>query len=142
MSKGKEVIYSPSHKHANSLMSIPYRAYVSVFTLNHIPQLVQLIFFTQYYIMNILPCQNVTVTANIYVELAGMHAKSLQSCLTLCNSMDYGPPGASVYGDYPERNSGVGCHAALLQIFQTQGSNPCLLCLLHWPAGSLCLLRA
>ena len=27
-----------------------------------------------------------------------MHAKSLQSCLTLCDPMDCTPPGASVYG--------------------------------------------
>ena len=27
-----------------------------------------------------------------------MHAKSLQSCLTLCDPMDCGPPGSSVYG--------------------------------------------
>ena len=28
---------------------------------------------------------------------ACMHAKSLQSCLTLCNPMDYSPPGSSVH---------------------------------------------
>ena len=27
-----------------------------------------------------------------------MHTKSLQSCLTLCDPMDYGPPGSSVHG--------------------------------------------
>ena len=27
-----------------------------------------------------------------------MHAKSLQSCPTLCNTMDYNPPGSSVHG--------------------------------------------
>ena len=27
-----------------------------------------------------------------------MHAKSLQSCLTLCNPMDCNPPGSSVHG--------------------------------------------
>ena len=26
------------------------------------------------------------------------HAKSLQSCLTLCDTMDYSPPGFTVYG--------------------------------------------
>ena len=31
----------------------------------------------------------------------------------------------------------MGCHALLQGIFLTQGSNPCLLCLLHWQAGSL-----
>ena len=27
-----------------------------------------------------------------------MHAKSLQSCLTLCDPMDYSSPGSSVHG--------------------------------------------
>ena len=29
-------------------------------------------------------------------------------------------------------------HSLLQRIFPTQGSNPCLLCLLHWQTGSLC----
>ena len=32
----------------------------------------------------------------------------------------------------PGKNTGVGCHSFLQVIFVTQGSNPCLLCLLHW----------
>ena len=31
-------------------------------------------------------------------ELECLHAKWLQSCLTLCNPMDCSPPGSSVYG--------------------------------------------
>ena len=31
----------------------------------------------------------------------------------------------------------MGCHALLQGIFPTQGSNPRLLCLLHWQVGSL-----
>ena len=38
------------------------------------------------------------------------------------------------------KNTGVNCHALLLWIFQTQGSNPSLLCLMHWQAGSLPLV--
>ena len=33
--------------------------------------------------------------------------------------------------DSPGKNTGVDCHALLQAIFPTQGSNPCLLCLLH-----------
>ena len=51
--------------------------------------------------------------------------------------MDYGPPGSSVHGDSPGKNTGVGCHALLQGLFLTQGLNPRLLCLLHWQAGSL-----
>ena len=45
-----------------------------------------------------------------------------QSCLTLCDPMDYSPPGSSV--NSPGENTGVGCHALLQGIFPTQGSNP------------------
>ena len=45
------------------------------------------------------------------------------SCLTLCNPMDCSPPGSSVHGDSPGKNTGVSCHALLQGIFPTQGSN-------------------
>ena len=64
-------------------------------------------------------------------------AMSLQSCSTLCNPVDYNLPGSSVHGDFPGKNTGVGCHALLQGIFQTQGSNLHLLYLLHWQVGSL-----
>ena len=36
----------------------------------------------------------------------------------------------------PGKNTGVGCHAPLLGIFPTQGSNLCLSCFLPWQPGS------
>ena len=39
--------------------------------------------------------------------------------------------------DSPGKNTGRGCHFPLQEIFQAQGSNPSLLCLLHWQVGSL-----
>ena len=60
-----------------------------------------------------------------------------QSCLTLCDPTDCSPPGSSVHGDSPGKNTGVGCHALLQGIFLTQGLNPRLLYLLHWQVGSL-----
>ena len=50
-----------------------------------------------------------------------------QSCLTLCDPMDYSPPVSSVHGDSPGKNTGMGCHALLQGIFPTQGLNPGLL---------------
>ena len=50
-----------------------------------------------------------------------------QSCLTLCDPKDCSPPGSSVHGDSPGKNTGVVCHALLQGIFPTQGSNPGLL---------------
>ena len=34
-----------------------------------------------------------------------------QSCLTLCDPMDYSLLGSFVHGDSPDKNTGVGCHA-------------------------------
>ena len=65
-----------------------------------------------------------------------MHAKSLQSCLTLCDPMDCSPPGSSGHGDCPGKNTGVGCHALLQGIFPTQRLNPGLLHCRWITAGS------
>ena len=66
---------------------------------------------------------------------AHTRAQLLQSYLTLCNPMDCSPLGSSVHGNFPGKNTGVGWHALLQGIFLTQGSNPRLLCLLHWQVG-------
>ena len=59
-----------------------------------------------------------------------------QSCPTLGDPKVYSLPGSCPW-DSPDKNTGVG-HRILLQgIFQTQGSNPHLLHLLHWQADSL-----
>ena len=46
-----------------------------------------------------------------------------QSCPTLCDPLNYRPPGSFVHGDSPGKNTGAGCHALLQGIFPTQGSN-------------------
>ena len=60
-----------------------------------------------------------------------------QSCPTPCDPRDYSPPGSSVHGDSPGKNTRVGCPAVLQGIFLTQGSNRHLLRRLHWQMGSL-----
>ena len=50
-----------------------------------------------------------------------------QACWALCDPVDCSPPGFSVHGNSPGKNSGVGCHALLHGIFPTQGSNTGLL---------------
>ena len=47
-----------------------------------------------------------------------------QSCPTLCDPMDCNPPGSSVHGDSPGKNTGVFFNAFLQGNFPTQGSNP------------------
>ena len=49
-----------------------------------------------------------------------------QMCPTHCNPMDCSPPGSSVHGDSPGKNTGVGSLSLLQGIFPTQGLNPCL----------------
>ena len=58
---------------------------------------------------------------------ACLHAKSPQSCLTLCNPTDCSLPGSSVHEDSPDKNTELGCHALLQGIFPTQGSSPSLM---------------
>ena len=65
---------------------------------------------------------------------------TLQLYTAICNPVDYSPPGSSVHGDSPGKNTGVGCHALLQGIFPTQGLNQNLLYLLRWQLGSLPLV--
>ena len=51
--------------------------------------------------------------------------------------MDCSPPGSSVHGDSPGKNTELGGHALLQGIFPTQGFNLHLLSLQDWQAGSL-----
>ena len=48
------------------------------------------------------------------------NVKVAQACLTLCNPMDCNPPGSSVLGDSPGKNTGVGSHSLLQGILPTQ----------------------
>ena len=57
-----------------------------------------------------------------------------QSCPTLCDPMNWSPPGCSVCGDSSGKNTGVGCYVFLQGIFPTQSLKSDLL---HWQAGSL-----
>ena len=47
-----------------------------------------------------------------------------QSCPILCDPMDGSPPGSSVHGASPTKDTGMGCHTLLQGIFPTQGLNP------------------
>ena len=56
-------------------------------------------------------------------RLGSAASRSLQSCPTLHDTMNCGPPGSSVHGESSGKNTGVGCHALLQGIFPTQGWN-------------------
>ena len=70
-------------------------------------------------------------TSGEWTEKPGMLQSMLcsvtQSCLTLFDSVDYSPPGSSVHGDSPGKNTGWVAMPPLQGIFPTQGSNPGLL---------------
>ena len=76
------------------------------------------------------------IKIKIILNLECMHAKSLQSCLTLCNAMDCSPARLLCPWDSPGKNTAVGCCALRQGIFPTQESDPRLLRLLHWQVGS------
>ena len=64
-----------------------------------------------------------------------MCAKSLQSCLTLCNPMDHNSPGSSVLGILQARILEWVDMPSSRGFFLTHGLNLYLLRLLHWEAG-------
>ena len=69
-----------------------------------------------------------------------VHAKSLQSYLTLCNPVDHSLPGSSVHGIRQARILEWVAMPSSGGIFLTQGSTPHVLYRLHWQAGSLPLV--
>ena len=82
-------------------------------------------------------CQATLHNTRCLLPVACMHAKSLQSCLTLLRPQGLQPARLLCPWDSLGRNTGVGCHALLQEIFPTQGSNLGLLRLLHWQVDSL-----
>ena len=84
-----------------------------------------------------LTCRCICKYTGEIVLLVGICACSVTHlCPTLCNPMDCSPPGSSVHGDFPGKNTGLGCHFLLQEIFPTQRSNPRLL---HQQVDSLSL---
>ena len=63
--------------------------------------------------------------------------KSSFSCLDSFTTHGLWPAWLLCPLNSPGKNTAAVCHFLLQGIFLTQGSNPCLLCLLHWQAGSL-----
>ena len=64
-------------------------------------------------------------------------AQLLQLCLTLCSPLDYSPPGSSVHGILQARMLEWVAMPFSRRASLPMKSNPHLLCLLHWWAGSL-----
>ena len=73
-----------------------------------------------------------TARATVSIPALRSHKMHVLSCFNrvqFCDPMDCSPPGSSVCGNSPGKNTEVGCHALLQGIFLTLGSNPGLP---HW----------
>ena len=77
----------------------------------------------------------------IYKFLSVWSGMCMLSCVWLfVTPWTTAPQAPLSMGFFQARNTGVGCHFLLQRIFPHQGSNPCLLCLLHWQTDSLSLV--
>ena len=68
-------------------------------------------------------------TSFLLVRVGAVLCLVAQLCPTPCHPVACSPPGSSVHGDSPGKNTGVSCYALLQGIFPTQGKNPDLP---HW----------
>ena len=61
------------------------------------------------------PGKNTGVGCHCLLQCMKVKSESevAQSCLTLSNPMDFGPPGSSIHGIFPGKSAGVGCHCLL-----------------------------
>ena len=62
-------------------------------------------------------------TLYFFLILEEIESEVAQTCPTLCDPMDCSPPASSVHGDSPGKNTGMGYHFLLQEIFPTQVSN-------------------
>ena len=86
-----------------------------------------------YWLLRQIPC--VCVYIYVYTATCACVLKLLQSCPTLCDNQTVAQQAPLSMGF--SRQEYWSCHALLQGLFPTQGSNPRLLCLLHWQVGSL-----
>ena len=66
---------------------------------------------------------HICICMNIHIKSYIRIWKSLSRVWLFATSLDCSPPGSSVHGNSPGKNTGVGCHALLQGIFPAQGSN-------------------
>ena len=88
------------------------------------------------FLAHFLACKKYSINED-YVIIVCVCAQLLQSCPTLCDPVDSSPPGSSVHGDSPGKNTGAGCHFLLQGIivlgkeylcfctFRTQSMHEC-----------------
>ena len=65
------------------------------------------------YILTVLITREKYLSISFILYLHEVICLVAHSCSTLCDPMVCSPPGSSVHGDSPGKNTGVGCHAFL-----------------------------
>ena len=63
-------------------------------------------------VWSVIVISRCSMTLRIFV-LEKVKVLVVKSCLTLCDPMDGSPPGSSVHGIFPGKNTGVHCHSLL-----------------------------
>ena len=86
-----------------------------------------------YRILSKIPCAIEQVVINSFKYQS---VQLLSHVRLFATSWKHRSPGSSVSGNFPSKNTGVGCHFLLQGIFLTQGLNLLLFHLLHWQADS------
>ena len=99
----------------------------------------QMALFHSFLWLNGIPLCICTASLSIHLsmDIVSMHAKLLQSRLTLWDQMNYSPPGSSVHEILQARILEWVAISFFQRIFLTKGLNPHLLCLLHLQVDSL-----
>ena len=89
-------------------------------------------FYTRHVLCSLGVCIDIHPSLRLLIQLKRyiMSLKKVkesevaQSCPTLCDPMDCSLPGLLHWWDFSGKNTGVGCHFLLQEIFLTQGLNP------------------
>ena len=78
----------------------------------------------------------ISMMAGFHYQRTSVCPSDFLSVILLCVTLWTVNHQAPYPWDSPGKSIGVGCCAFFQGIFLTLRSNPCLLCLLHWQAGS------
>ena len=92
------------HLYIKNNEKVPHTNYLSCFT---------------WFLFNILVFGGI-----LFHKISDVLCLVTQSCLTVCNPMDCSPPGSSVQGIFPGKNTGVGLHALLQGNLPSLGIEP------------------
>ena len=136
-----DVVRKPRKCHVSGVQTFARHSFVLAFP-TFLPLYLLANFFSMLVVGKPFFCNGPDSCCRSYISEGGClctdaAAKSLPSCLTLCDPMYRSPPGSSVHGILKARILGWASVPFSIESFLAQGSNPCLLHLLHWQVGSL-----